>query len=273
MRKLLRPQDIFLLGLTTALDIFEEIRDPFRTLSKSYENMYGWAPKKYKRHEFNHLVWRSLKAGYIEKVERNGNIYIRVTSEGEKRVRRDFPILRLQRKPWDGKWRMIMFDIQELERRKREDLRRKLRELGFGMLQESVFITPHDIIKDFSEYVDNIGLHDSVYILEVSHIVAGKQRELARKVWRLDELNEKYLEIFRKVEEIENSHLTALSGRTGQLNGKDGLGRGGTERDRRIMRIKEIYLSILLSDPFLPKALLPENWWGDKAGKLIKKLI
>lgn len=272
MRKLLRPQDILLLGLANALDIFEEFKDPFTIVSKSYESMYGWVPKQYKRHEFDHLVWRSLKAGYIEKVEKDGNIYIRVTSQGEKRVQRDFPILHLQKKSWDGKWRMIMFDIQELERRKREDLRRKLKELGFGMLQESVFITPHDIIKDFSEYVDNIGLHDSVYVLEVSHIVVGKQRELARKVWRLDEMNEKYLKIFRKAKEIENNHLTASSGRIKQLNGEDRVKRDKAEKDKRIMRIKKIYLSTLLNDPFLPKELLPEDWWGDKAKKLIKKL-
>lgn len=272
MRKLLRPQDILLLGLANALDIFEELKDPFTIVSKSYKNMYGWVPKKYKRHEFDHLVWRSLKAGYIEKVERNGDIYIRVTSEGEKRVQRDFPILHLQKKPWDGKWRMIMFDIQELEKRKREDLRRKLKELGFGMLQESVFITPHDIIKDFSEYVDNIGLHDSVYALEVSHIVAGEQRELAKKVWKLDELNEKYLEIFTKAKEVEDSHLTILSGSTKQLNGEDRLKRGSAERSKRIMRIKEIYLGILLNDPFLPKELLPSDWAGEKAKKMIKNL-
>lgn len=272
MRKLLRPQDILLLGLANALDIFEEFKDPLTIVSKSYKSMYGWVPKEYKRHEFDHLVWRSLKAGYIEKVEKNGDIYIRVTSQGEKRVQRDFPILHLQKKSWDGKWRMIMFDIQELEKRKREDLRRKLKELGFGMLQESVFITPHDIIKDFSEYVDNIDLHDSVYVLEIAHILAGKQRELARKVWKLDELNEQYLEIFTKAKEVENGHLTILSGRTKQLNGKSQLERVKLEKDKRIMKIREMYLGTLLNDPFLPKELLPEDWWGDKVKKLIKNL-
>lgn len=272
MRKLLRPQDILLLGLANALDIFEELKDPFTVVSKSYEQMYGWVPKQYRRHEFDHLVWRSLKAGYIEKVEKNGNIYIRVTSQGEKRIQRDFPILHLQKKSWDGKWRMIMFDIQELEKRKREDLRRKLKELGFGMLQESVFITPHDIVKDFSEYVDNIGLHDSVYILEASHILAGEQRELARKVWRLDQLNEEYLEIINKVKEVENRHLTILSGRTKQLNERSEMKGNGAGKDSRIMRIKETYLSILLRDPFLPKELLPKDWFGYEAKKLVKNL-
>ena len=163
MRKLVRPQDVLLLGLAGALDTFEELRDPFRLVSKSYESMYGWVPKQYRKNNFGNLVWRSLKAGYIEKIEKKGSVYIRITSQGQERIQRDFPLLDFHRKRWDGKWRIVMFDISELEKEKRNYLRRKLRELGFGMLQESVFITPHDIIKDFSEYLDSIDLGKYVY--------------------------------------------------------------------------------------------------------------
>src|SRR3989338_10920333 len=157
MRKLLRPRDILLLGLTQALDVFEEIKDPFHLVSKSYENMYGWIPHQYKKHQFNHLIWRTLKAGYIEKIEKEGKIYIRITSLGTKMTQRDFPLLCLQNKPWDGRWRIVMFDVAEVQKRKRDYLREKLKELGFGMLQEYVFLSPHDVIKDFSEYVESIG--------------------------------------------------------------------------------------------------------------------
>lgn len=267
MRKLLRPQDIFLLGLTATLDIFEEIKDPLHAVSRSYENMYGWTPKQYKRHNFNHLVWRSLKAGYIEKIEKKGNIYIRITSQGTKTIKRDFPLFNFQKKPWDGKWRIIMFDIAELDKRKRNYLRRKLKELGFGMLQKSVFITPHDIVKDFSEYIDSIDLNHSVYILEAFKILAGSQKELARKVWKMDQLNEKYLEVF---EEAKNGYLTLLNDRPKKLNGEEQRRRG--ESEGKIREIKRKYLNILLSDPFLPKELLPYDWMGEKAKKLIKNL-
>ena len=91
MGKLLRSREILLLGLSGALDLFEEIRDPFSIFSKSYENMYGWVPGKYKRHNFTHLVWRSIKTGHIEKIEKEGEIYLRLTTQGAKRITRDFP--------------------------------------------------------------------------------------------------------------------------------------------------------------------------------------
>lgn len=261
MKKLLRPRDILLLGLTHALDAFEEIKDPFHVVSKSYENMYGWVPEQYKKHHFSHLIWRTLKAGYIEKIEKNGEIYIRITSRGEKMVQRDFPLLRLQNKPWDGKWRIVMFDIAENQRKKRDYLREKLKELGFGMLQESVFATPHDIVRDFLEYIESIGLQDSVDILEACYI-SGNPKELVKRVWKLEELNEKYLEIFQDAQKIKNSHLILARGRSKKLNNKA----------KEAGEIKERYLEILLGDPFLPPSLLPKNYLRDRVGKLIKEL-
>ena len=111
MRKLLRPRDILLLGLSGTLDLFEEIRDPFHVMSKAYENMYGWVPHKFRKHHFNHLVWRSIKTGYIEKIVKNGEICLRLTSQGNKKITRNFPLLALQKKPWDRKWRVVIFDI------------------------------------------------------------------------------------------------------------------------------------------------------------------
>ena len=262
MRKLLRPRDILLLGLTQALDVFEEIKDPFHLVSKSYENMYGWIPHQYKKHQFNHLIWRTLKAGYIEKIEKEGKIYIRITSLGTKMTQRDFQLICLQNKPWDGRWRIVMFDVAEVQKRKRDYLREKLKELGFGMLQESVFLTPHDVIKDFSEYVESIGLRDSVDVLEASYIL-GDSRGLAKRIWKLEELSKEYLEIIQeiqKIQKLKNSHLTIARYRSKQLNNK-------------IRAVKEKYIKTLLSDPFLPSALLPKNYSRDQAEECIKEFF
>lgn len=260
MRKLLRTQDILLLGLANALDIFEEIKDPLHLVSNSYKNMYGWVPKRYKRSNFAHLLWRSFKAGYIEKIEKNNELYIRITSRGNKKIQRDFPLLSFQKRAWDGKWRALTFDIEETNKNTRDVLRNKLRELGFGMLQESVFITPHDILKDISEFVESSHLAHYVYLLEVSRIVVGEERELANHIWKLNEINNKYTEI---IGEIQNSHLTKYSGRDKKLNVK---------LTSKVRKIKNMYLETVLQDPFLPKSLLPVNWHGNEAKRLVGQL-
>jgi CRISPR/Cas system-associated endoribonuclease Cas2 len=44
---------------------------------------------------------------------------------------------------WDGKWRLVFFDVPEKRKSTRQILRRKLIELGFYRLQDSVFIFPY----------------------------------------------------------------------------------------------------------------------------------
>ena len=46
---------------------------------------------------------------------------------------------------WDGKWRGIIFDIPELNRKDRVVLRKELKWMGFVELQKSVWVVPYGI--------------------------------------------------------------------------------------------------------------------------------
>ena len=272
MKKLLKTQDILLLGLSGVLDLFEEIRDPLHLVSESYKNMYGWVPEQYKKHNFMHLVWRNIKTGYIEKIEKRGEVYIRLTSQGNKKIIRDFPLLSLQNRKWDKRWRVVIFDIEEINRSARDNLRKKLRELGFGMIQKSVFISPHDIIEDFNEFIKNAGLEDVVYAFEASNLTTGNAKELANKVWNLNFINEKYKEL---IEKIETEYLTVTHDRGKMLNslGTNSLPvKGAKDRINLAREVRREYLGLAMRDPFLPKELLPINWKREKARSLIREL-
>ena len=53
---------------------------------------------------------------------------------------------------WDKKWRVALFDIPERLRKKRDDFRNKLRDLGFFEFQKSVFAYPYNC-KDEIDFV------------------------------------------------------------------------------------------------------------------------
>lgn len=275
MKKLLKPRDIFLLGLGGFLDIFEEFKDPLGIMAKSYESMYGFTPKRYKRHHYSHLIWRNLKVGYIEKIVKEEEVYLRLTGEGREKIIRDFPLLAFQKKKWDEKWRIVLFDIAELNRKKRDMLRGKLKELGFGMFQESVYISPHNFTKDLVEFLLASQLSGFVYVFEIFHtqMAIGSAKELARKVWNLDSLNEGYLKLIKKI-----SHLISSNGREVKLNNTrdrrvEKVEKVEKEKIREMIReIKEEYLRLIFIDPFLPKELLPVNWAFGKLTGLIKKM-
>lgn len=71
-------------------------------------------------------------------------------------------------KRWDGKWRIVVFDIPEKIRAARDALRIKLCKLGFYELQKSVFIYPFECRDeiDFVAEVFQIRQHVRFGVLE-----------------------------------------------------------------------------------------------------------
>ncbi|OGG67980.1 CRISPR-associated endonuclease Cas2 [Candidatus Kaiserbacteria bacterium RIFCSPHIGHO2_12_FULL_56_13] len=69
---------------------------------------------------------------------------------------------------WDGKWRMLLFDIREKRRKVRTQLRHLLEGVGFVRLQDSVWIYPYPC----DEFVALIRTHLSSGVGELRSIVA-----------------------------------------------------------------------------------------------------
>ena len=85
---------------------------------------------------------RLIKQGLLE--ERRG--YLRLTPDGSRLLRQleyaDFKLIKPKR--WDGKWRVLIFDIPEKNRLLRNKVRTTLISIGFIRLQDSVWVYPYD---------------------------------------------------------------------------------------------------------------------------------
>ena len=111
----------------------------------------------YQIKNISNAFYRLKKKGYIKIKQQNHQIYISLTQEGKKKAGR-FQINALHiKKPkkWDKKWRIIMFDITESHKIKREALRGIFKKFAFYQLQKSVWIFPYncrdeiDLLRDF----------------------------------------------------------------------------------------------------------------------------
>ncbi|MDP2933096.1 MAG: CRISPR-associated endonuclease Cas2, partial [bacterium] len=99
--------------------------------------------------------YRSLnyldKRGYVKLTEKgDGNLEARLTRLGRTSVERiNFDELELP-KPgkWDGKWRLVIFDIPNRQHKNRLAFAHKLKELGFIMVQKSVWAYPFECHKE-----------------------------------------------------------------------------------------------------------------------------
>ena len=98
----------------------------------------------------------------IEVKKQGRQIYISLTKEG-KRKAGIFQInsLRIKRpQKWDKKWRLVIFDISQLKKMHREAFRGKLKELGFCLLQKSIWINPFDCRAEIEVLRDFFGLSE-----------------------------------------------------------------------------------------------------------------
>lgn len=251
MKKLLRKRDILFLTLAGIGDVMEEMRDPLRLVSSAYENMYGFVPKQYRRHNFSSLVGRSFKTGYIERVIKNGEAYLRLTSAGKEHIQREFPIMSFL-KIWNKKWIIVIFDIEETSRKQRNALRNMLKNIGFGMLQQSTWITPLPIGQDVKEFISHEGFSENAFVLEVSHVLLGNPKILAKRVWNLDRLEEEYLNLKSEKEKVVCSIENA--------DGRHKIRYKKSEDDEENLRdYRKKLLTFLVTLPPLPRELFPQE--------------
>lgn len=91
-------------------------------------------------------VGRLVAKKYAVWVEKNGKKYLRVTPAGRKAfaLEQAKVALKNQKKKWDGRWRMVTFDIPERRKAIRFRLCAAMREIGFVRLQNSVWVFPYD---------------------------------------------------------------------------------------------------------------------------------
>ncbi|MCX6763610.1 MAG: hypothetical protein NTZ97_02660 [Candidatus Moranbacteria bacterium] len=92
------------------------------------------------------------KEDLIQFENRYGQLYISLTPEGKKKAGKyqidDLEIKKPKR--WDGKWRILIFDIENKKNIKREALRGKIKELGLFQLQKSVWVHPYSFYNEVS---------------------------------------------------------------------------------------------------------------------------
>ena len=113
---------------------------------------------KIKTYELNLNINRLIERGLIKIKEDRTHEFLEITDKG-KRVLLKYKLEGLSKerpKNWDKKYRVVIFDIAEQNRKTRDKLRIMLRSFGFICLQGSVWVYPYhceEIISLLKEYL------------------------------------------------------------------------------------------------------------------------
>lgn len=87
------------------------------------------------------------------KKNQDGSLTAILTDKGKFRtLTYHFEDMKIKSMEWDGKWRMVSFDIPEKKKAARNALRSKLREVGFIEFQKSMFVFPYQC-KDEVDFI------------------------------------------------------------------------------------------------------------------------
>jgi phenylacetic acid degradation operon negative regulatory protein len=189
-----------------------------------------------------------LKEGLIEGGE--GEKSYRLTEKGFLELALHFPYVRFLKDKWDGKWRILSYEIPEKKRELRDKLRRQVAGWGLGPWHRSFWLTPHPIISDLRELV--FGKEEETYIqaFEADHIF-GDREILIEKVWGRSELERKYRELFKKWHIILSQNDDKIA---------------------KLSKVSAEYISLLRQDPGLPVELVGSNWIGHEAFSIYKEI-
>ncbi len=109
-------------------------------------SLYGFPglSKSQAKKLYQQKISKLKRQGYLRETENGWEL----TPKGRIEIIKIIFWKKLQAKKWDGRWRMIIFDIPEMSRRDRDFLRRELKWIGFIELQKSVWIFPYDMERE-----------------------------------------------------------------------------------------------------------------------------
>jgi phenylacetic acid degradation operon negative regulatory protein len=210
-------------------------------------------------------VSRMVRRGWLQ-AERVGNVSYysttpaanKVIEEGTARIFQSHQ----EEPPWNGCWQLVTYSVPETQREARDQFRRELTWLGYGLLTNTIWLSPHDHRAEIGSLV--VSLHIQPYVQLFDAQLAGfiTPSEVAARCWDLGEINAEYDAFIRKYEPPFRDCERRLAASEGVDPAECFV--------RRFMLIHE-YRGFPYNDPYLPSELLPRDWLGLKAAALFRE--
>jgi phenylacetic acid degradation operon negative regulatory protein len=229
------------------------LRPTFRNLTDSYESWAyrnGFLPQVAKL-ERQHLLERDPKApaDRLYRLTARGRLHALGGRDPEAQWAR----------PWDGHWRLVLFDVPMGQNARRERLRRYLRSRAFGCLQGSVWITPDPVQGEREILAGGQVNVETLLLLEARPAAGESDAEIVDGAWDFAQINRRYARHLKVLARCPASELTDT----------------GAARALRhwAAEEREAWLAAVRSDPLLPERLLPVEYLGRRAWEQRKAVL
>lgn len=129
---------------------------------------WAWEQLKNRKRVYDNL-YHLKNQGFVRQISKSGKNFFELTKKGQLKLLLSKTKVTKSRQ-WDGKWRLVIFDIPEDAKVLRNKLRELLKEHGFTKLQASVFISPYPLNREGIRYLKESGLIEFIRMLRVDEI-------------------------------------------------------------------------------------------------------
>ena len=166
---------------------------------------------------------------------------------------------------WDGQWRLVAFALPENQRKARNTFRDHLLQLGGSAIQAAMYLSPHLWHDDVRIAAESLGIAEYVTLAVTNGLDVGgvrDPRELARRLWTLDELATRYQGFIERYSWLPDQ-LDSMRGRQERI--------ADTAFLPGALAVAVAFRECFDDDPLLPPELLPRPWPGRAARDLLAR--
>ncbi len=112
-------------------------------------------------------IKRLREKGFIE-FRDDKELVLRLTDSGRDRAL--WAKMKSGDEKWDGRWRLVIWDVPEKRRQARDLLRFKLKQLGFKQWQQSIWASKINCTKLLRDFIKQVGIEDWVMVIESDNV-------------------------------------------------------------------------------------------------------
>ena len=181
-------------------------------------------------------------------------------SEAEKSIYSD------RRLPWDGNWLLVFLMASPMEPKVREKLEQELAWMGFGAIARYIWAHPQGSIDRLKTRIAELGLDGHVVCMSAQNILdsgAGltiDDTSLVQQCSPTKNVEEEYRTFIHNFEPLRRDLAAVVA--------------EATRAELTTLRILLIdqFRRVVLHDPHVPLALLPDDWVGLQARRLCAEI-
>lgn len=152
---------------------------------------------------------------------------------------------------WDGRWFFVLFNIPERQRKYRDILRNRLANVGFGRVQNSLWVTARDVAFELVDVLEHDRIKRAVTILRPTLSDDDAKQLSVAFEWDWDQLNGQYAALM----ELMKEYLR--------------------KKEHPVLEAKMLvyhYASLLQQDPKFPTQLEPASYLRSKVHAQYEKI-